>query len=198
MPVGGYNTSGLTDLTIDSWDDLLDPRLGGRLMLVDPRGSGAWAQMYATLLEDPRLGEGYLQRLGAQDQQPVANSIVGSEQLVAGQGDVFVAGTPSILQAAVDSGQPIGYWYPTDPSPVSFTNCLISSAAQHPNAAKLFLQWLMTEEGQAALNIPDYTASALGDIPGATVPLPTEIARPAEPERVQEQLPRILELLRLG
>ena len=81
---------------------------------------------------------------------------------------------------------------------MSFTSCLVSAAAQHPNAAKLFLQWLMTEEGQAALTAPDYTASPLGDIPGATVPLPAEIARPAEPARAQEQLPRILELLRLG
>jgi iron(III) transport system substrate-binding protein len=199
VPVVGYNTAGLTDLAIDSWDDLLDPRLAGRLMLVDPRGSGAWAQMYATLLEDPDRGEAYLQRLGAQDNQPVPNSIVGSEQLVAGQGDVFVAGTPSILQAAADAGQPVAYWSPTDPSPVSFTNCLVSASAQHPNAARLFLEWLMSEEGQAALNIPDYTASPLGDIPGAPVPLPAEISRPEQPEQVQqEQLPRILELLRFS
>lgn len=190
VPVVGYRTAG--GLTIDSWDDLLDPRLSGRIMVNDPRNSAAWSQMFATLFDDPRLGEGYLRKLRAQDYQPVASSLVGVEQLVAGQGDVLLAGTPGQFAGV---GRDVAAWYPTDPAPVTVSQCVLPSGSTHPNAAKLFLQWLMTPDGQAALNNADYLASPLEGVPGATVRLPANFVTAPPPARVQSELPRVLAAL---
>lgn len=195
VPVVAYNTDVLGDFTIDSWDDLLDQRLSGKIMVNDPRGSAAWAQMFSTMLNDKGLGEDYLKKLKATNYQPVASSLVGAEQLTAGQGGVLLAGIPSLFVDAIAKNAPIKMWYPTDPAPVSFDMCLLGNGTAHPNAAKLFLQWLMTEEGQVAATIPDYIASPLGDIKGAVVPLPEDYSKVPAPDKVKQDLPRILESL---
>lgn len=195
VPIIAYNTRVLGDFTIKSWDDLLDPRLSGKIMVNDPRGSAAWAQLFSGLLNDPKLGEDYLAGLKRQNYQPVASSLVGAEQLIAGQGGVLVAGIPGLFAQAMADKKPIEIWYPADPAPVALDVCLLTKGAAHPNAAKLFLQWLMTEEGQAAMTIPDRVASPLGDIKGAVVPLPANYSKAPPPEKVQQDMPRILELL---
>ncbi|MET7335430.1 extracellular solute-binding protein [Nonomuraea sp. NPDC005650] len=195
VPIIAYNTSVLGDFKIKSWDDLLDPKLSGKIMVNDPRGSAAWAQLFSSLLNDSKLGEGYLAALKKQNYQPVASSLVGAEQLIAGQGGVLVAGIPGLFAQAMADKKPIEIWYPTAPAPVAFDMCLLTKAAAHPNAAKLFLQWLMTEEGQAAMTIPDRVASPLGNIKGAVVPLPANYLKAPPPEKVQQDLPRILNLL---
>lgn len=192
VPVIGYNKAALGDLTVDSWDDLLDPRLSGRIMVNDPRNSGAWAQLFATVLADPRLGESYLRKLRVQDYQPVASSLVGAEQLGAGQGDVLVAGTPAQFARP---GADIATWFPTDPAPITVTPCVLTAGSAHPNAGKLFLQWLMTPEGQAAANNPDYLASPLESVPGATVQLPDDYVQAPPPAEVDAALPTVLQSL---
>lgn len=195
VPVIAYNTDVLGDFTIDSWDDLLDPRLAGKIMVNDPRGSAAWLQLFSTVLNDKGLGADYLEKLKSQNFQPVASSLVGAEQLVAGQGGVLIAGIPSLFTKAIEEQKPIKMWFPTAPAPVSYDMCLLGSGTEHPNAAKLFLQWFMTEEGQAAATIPDYIASPLGDIKGAVVPLPKGYSKVPPPDKAKQDLPRILELL---
>lgn len=195
VPIVAYNTAVVGDQPIDSWDDLLAPRLAGKIMVTDPRGSSAWAQLFAGLRDDPRRGDDYLKALRAQNFQPVASSLVGAEQLVAGQGGVLVAGIPALFTKAIAQGRPIRMWFPADPAPVAFDMCLISQNAEHPNAARLFLEWLMSPEGQAAMTIPDQIASPLGDIPGAAVPLPAGFTGPPPPAKVQQDLPGILQLL---
>lgn len=195
VPVVAYNKAVLGDFRIDSWNDLLDPRLSGKIMVNDPRGSAAWSQLFSTLLNDPRQGEKFFTGLKAQNYQPVASSLVGAEQLIAGQGGVLVAGTPALFTKAIKAGQPIEMWYPTDPAPVALDACLVAKGAKHPNAAKLFLQWLMTKEGQAAVTIPDAIASPLGDVPGAVVSLPANYTKAPAPGKVSEDLPRVQQLL---
>lgn len=195
VPVVAYNTDVVGDITIKSWNDLLDPRLAGKIMVNDPRGSAAWAQLFSTVLGDKGLGANYLEALKKQNFQPVASSLVGAEQLSAGQGGVLIAGIPSLFTKAISEQKPIKMWFPTDPSPVSYDMCLLGSGTAHPNAAKLFLQWFMTEEGQAAATIPDYIASPLGDIKGAVVPLPKNYSKVPPPDKAKQDLPRILQLL---
>lgn len=196
VPVVGYNTAVLgDDFTIDSWDDLIDPALADQIMINDPRGSAAWSQMFSVLLQDPGLGEDYFTALAAQGYQPVASSLVGAEQLIAGQGSILLAGIPALFDPAIADGQSIDYWYPTDPSPVSFSVCPLVKDSPHPNAGKLFLQWLMTPEGQAALTETDSTASVIADLPGATVPQPADWTGPPAPFEVKQDTDTVLTLL---
>lgn len=197
VPVIAYNSDLLGDFRPSTWDDLLDPRLSGQLMVNDPRGSSAWAQLWATLLDDPDLGEPYLEAIAAQHYQPTATSLVGTEQLVAGQGSALIAGLPVLFTQLIADGQPIDYYFPTDPTPVFLNVASLASGSEHPNAARLFLRWLLGEEGQAIINGIDQTASPLGDAVSAdgVIPLPDDLTTAPPPNEIEEALPRILELL---
>src|SRR5690606_1555435 len=61
-----YNTEVLGDFEPISWEDLLDPRLRDQIALADPRGSRAWTQLWSVLLNDPDLGEDFVEGVGDQ------------------------------------------------------------------------------------------------------------------------------------
>lgn len=195
VPVVGYNKDVLgADVVIDSWDDLLDPSLAGQIMIADPRGSAAWANTWSSIYNDPALGEEYIQALGEQDYQPVASSLVGTEQLVAGQGGVLLFGIASLFEPAIEAGQAIDMWFPEDPAPVFLNFCMQTAESDHPNAGLLFFKWFMSEEGQNLVQGIERLASPLGDLPD-TLPLPADFRTAPAPNQVQEELPQILGLL---
>lgn len=195
VPVVGYNKDVLgEDFKIDSWDDLLDPKLAGKIMVADPRGSAAWASTWSAVLNDSGLGDDYISKIAGQDPQIVASSLVGTEQLVAGQGGVLLFGIPGLFEPAMEAGQKIDFWYPKDPAPVFFNFCLLPERAEHPNAGLLFFQWFMSEEGQELVQGIEGLASPLGNLEG-TVPLPENFTKAPEPFKVEKDMPRILESL---
>lgn len=195
VPVVGYNKDVLgADFEIDSWDDLLDPALNGQIMIADPRNSAAWGNTWSAIYNDPTLGEDFLADIAATGFQPVASSLVGTEQLIAGQGGVLMFGIPSLFEPAMEAGQSIDFWYPADPAPVFFNFCLLPENSENPNAGELFLQWIMSEEGQQVANEIERLASPLGEVPGL-IPLPENFTEAPAPYKVQQDMPNMVEIL---
>lgn len=195
VPVVGYNTERLGGFVPDSWDDLLDPRLAGQIMITDPRTAATWAQIWHAVLNTPALGENYVKALAAHGFQPVASSLVGAEQLAAGQGSVLVASTPSVFHAQIAKGGPIAFFSPVNPAPVAYTSVAVVEGAAHPHAAHLFAAWLAGPEGSRVLNAAEGTASPLGDLPG-TFPVPAGVATtPPDPAAVRASGARAAQLL---
>lgn len=194
VPVIGYNTEVLGDFTPREWADLLDPRASGLTMINDPSSSLGWAQVWSTVLNDDGLGEEFISAVSHTQYQRVASSLVGAEQLIAGQGGLLVAGIPSLLDPAIADGQPIGYFFPVDPSPVLLNYCALPAGTANPHAGALFFRWLLGQAGQTVLNVAEISASPLGDIEGA-VPLPATLTQAPPADQVRDELPRILELL---
>lgn len=191
----GYNPEMLGDWSPSTWDDLLDPRLSsGNLMVVDPRSTAAWAQFWTTLLNDPSLGEDYVSGIAAQEYQPVATGLIGVEQLVAEQSAVLIASAPSLFDPRIEQGQPLAYFIPENPAPVTYNVLTLTENADNPNAALLFAYWLLGAEGSQLLNSIEGSASPFSgldgvrDLPMGYVPSPSS-------EAVDEALPEILDLL---
>lgn len=194
VPVVGYNKDVLGDMVIDSWDDLLDPALGDQLMIADPRGSAAWANSWSSIYNDPTLGPDFIEAMGELPYQPVASSLVGTEQLVAGQGGVLLFGIASLFEPAIEAGQAIEIWVPENPSPVFFNFCMQTAESDNPHAGLLFFKWFMSEEGQNLVQGIERLASPLGDLPD-TFPLPADFTVAPPADQVAEELPEIIGLL---
>lgn len=193
----GYNTDVLGDFAPENWEDLLDDRLDGQVILVDPRGSQAWAQMWTVVLDDPDLGADFIKKFGALGHQVVNSGTPGAELLNAGEGGLLAANIPGTFEAAKDLGAPVDYFVPQDPFYGVFTWAVITDAAPHPSAASLFVHWLASEEGSQVYNEADQGISPLGDLEG-TWPTPEGgIENPPSPAHLQESLPEILSLLQL-
>ncbi|MEM0907788.1 MAG: ABC transporter substrate-binding protein, partial [Pseudomonadota bacterium] len=140
-----YNTGAPMEPT--SYKDLLDPDASGKIAIPSPLTSGAATITMATLTEDPNLGWDYYVALA--EQQTLAQG---------GNGGVYraVSGGEKLYGFVVDflairnkaDGAPIDFVFPKEG--VSFVTepVAILKTAQNPEAAKAFVDFLLSPEGQ--------------------------------------------------
>lgn len=140
------------------WSDLLDPQWRGRMAWGSSPSSSAGPGFIALILKDygEEKGIAYLAALARQDIAgiPVAARQV-LDQVIAGE---YAIGIMMFNHHAVISaglGAPVK-WLPFSPSLVTVNTVSVLKDAPHPNAAKLFVDFMMSEEGQAIFRDNDY------------------------------------------
>jgi iron(III) transport system substrate-binding protein len=154
-----YNTQKVSQAEIDSvkgWKDLLDPKWKGRIVIGDIASGEASTDRGRLWLI---LGQSWFDTL-LRTQQPKVVAY-GDERTYAdgvARGDfqiaLFPPGTAS-LQAAIKSKLPVANMLRTMAEGVPHTGsqrmCVMDHPA-HPNAAKLYANWMLMKDGQTALN----------------------------------------------
>jgi ABC-type Fe3+ transport system substrate-binding protein len=132
-----------------SFDDLLSPKLKGKIGMSDPRVSGAGNSMWSHMLAVK--GEEYLKRLMAQQPLVVRDLRLLGDNLSKGKVAVTVGIGYSELLPFIKAGLPIAP-LPTPKEGVFATsgygNLAIFKNAPHPNATKVFINWLLSRDGQ--------------------------------------------------
>ncbi len=134
---------------LKSYDDLLDSKYYGKIVVAHPKDVGQ--SRYAFGFFYDYYGESYFEKLAAQ--KPAVIKDV--KQLIdwVAHGKYAIGISPGNIDAfkeLMDSGIPIvgmqlkegGYYSP------GYNNISIVKDAPHPNAAKLFANWIFTKEGQ--------------------------------------------------
>lgn len=133
-----------------SWKGLLDPRFGkGVLGLADPGGSvTAFPVYYYWLIANPaEYGEDFVKKLAAQN--PIIYATHTQESARIGAGEVSAGVIVDIVAIQqYNLGAPVAFVYPA-PSPNILQYTAISKNAPHPNAARLFMEYISSEEGLA-------------------------------------------------
>ena len=132
-----------------SFEDLLNPKLEGKIGISDPRTPGAGNSMWSHMLAIK--GEEYLKRLIAQKPLVVRDLRLLGENLSKGKIVVTVGIGYSELFPFIKAGLPIAP-LPTPREGVFATsgygNLVIFKNTPHPNAAKMFVNWLLSRDGQ--------------------------------------------------
>jgi len=139
-----YNTRSAT--TPSSWIDLLDPKYKGRINMADPRVAGDAIALYWALRK--QLGVQYWQRMAQQNVIFLDGVVAMAEQLSSGEKLIGVNVDYRIVQFRDELGAPLGMVYPKEGTIVIGSPVAIASKAPHPNAAKLFYNWLLSPVGQ--------------------------------------------------
>ena len=140
-----------------SYDDLLNPKWRGKIGILDPRTPGAgdsnWAYIWLV------KGEDYLKKLVAQNLMVGRDQRLLGESLAKGKVAVVIGLTYYSLLPFVTAGLPVKPLsqlkegtYGTGGS----GNVAVIKNPPHPNATKVFINWLLTKEGQ------EITTKALG------------------------------------
>ena len=163
-----YNTQGVPkDQIPKSWNDLLNPRFAGKIVIGSPRIGPAYATQYLALMKEPGLGEAWFQKLAAQKPRIVATPALVAQLCAAGEALVAFNGIPYDAANIVTAnpGAPIAYTY-LDPVTTARTYVGINAKAAKMNAARLFAAWLMSVEGQTVHNGENRASSLLGNLPG--------------------------------
>ena len=134
---------------VRSYDDLLNPKWKGKLGILDPRSPGAGTATWAFFLKIK--GEEYLKKLAAQemflsrDQRQLADS------LAKGKIALTIGLTYYTFLPFLKAGLPIKSL--PDMKEGTYTSCGSSALSvvknsPHPNATKVFINWLLGKEGQ--------------------------------------------------
>lgn len=151
-----------------SWEDLLDPKFAGKKMIINsPAITNSYVWMM-TVAKD-KFGDDFLKKLGQQEPVWGESSEQAEQRVAAGEALVSLGGTKDGGQALIDKGLPLDGFIP-DPCMGTERTAGVVANAPHPNAARVFMNWLMTPEGQAVA--AKGVASALKDVPG-TEPMPS-------------------------
>ncbi len=175
-----YNTAAVKPDEIRSYWDLLNPKWKGRIAAQDPRFPGTVSHALRFFFYHPELGPKYLRRLLSETDLVVSRDNRQMIDWVAGGKYVFClfCRTTEVYQA-IKQGLPfqlVGtYDLKEGASIVPITGAIgLFNRAPHPNAARLFINWFLSREGQIA-----YQKSKIGlggadslrlDIPKDDVP----------------------------
>lgn len=140
-----YNTDLVPEDKIPKdWPDLLDPFWKGHLLLTDPLSSESYLGWGQVMVE--KYGVEYLEKLRDQDFEVAASGAVAAQQIAAG---TAYASFPARLVHSValrEQGAPIAYNVIGGPTGSPIPGAVFAKAP-HPNAALLFLHYLLSPEG---------------------------------------------------
>src|SRR5499426_3136568 len=143
------NTDYVKPEEIRSLSDFLNPKWSGKIGYLDPRNPGAGASMWAFLWK--LKGEDYLRKLAGQKLFVSRDQRVLAESLAKGKIALVMGLSYYSLLPFAKVGLPVkSVPIPRDETYVSggSGNVTIIKGAPHPNAAKVFLNWFLGQEGQ--------------------------------------------------
>ena len=158
----------------NSFWDLLNPKWKGKMASLDPTtfGMGAALQFF---YYHPELGPAFLRKLYGEMQVTVSRDARQmTDWLASGKFPLCIrCNAGSEVGKAKEQGLPIGSldtesWKEGGSSSAAGGTLGIPSRAPHPNAAKVFINWFLSREGQIALQKfgrPDAHNSRRIDIP---------------------------------
>lgn len=143
-----YNTDAINKgQAPQAWDELLDPRWRGKLVLDDPTHMGSTAGALGRLLHDPRYDKQWAHRF-AQISQLVATGQSGTNVITGKYGVSPFYPYIFYLKDKKD-GAPLGFVFPVQGGNRLSPHYLgLLDQAPHPKAAKLLITWLFTPEAQ--------------------------------------------------
>jgi ABC-type Fe3+ transport system substrate-binding protein len=143
------NTDHANPEEIRSLADLLNPKWSGKIGYLDPRTPGAGSSMWSFLWK--LKGEEYLKKLASQKLFLSRDQRVLAESLAKGKVAVVMGLSYYSYLPFVKAGLPVkSISIPRDEIYVSggSGNVAMIKGAPHPNAAKVFLNWFLGQEGQ--------------------------------------------------
>jgi ABC-type Fe3+ transport system substrate-binding protein len=153
-----YNTSLIPPAQAPhSYRDLLDPRWNGK-MVWNPRSmTGAWG-FIATAVRymGEEQGIGYLRQLAKQEVVPLPIAIRAVlDRVIAGEYAIGLEMNNTHAAVSAAQGAPVAFM-PLDRVSETLQAAGISKGAAHPNAARLFVDFMVSRAGQEVFRDNDY------------------------------------------
>jgi iron(III) transport system substrate-binding protein len=169
-----YNLKLANPAEFKSYWDLTDPKWKGKITSLDPTSFGMGATLQFFYFH-PELGPGFIKKLYGEMQVTVSRDPRQmADWLAAGKFSLCIrCNAGGEVGKAIEQKLPIGYldtqdWKEGGSSSAAGGTLGLANRALHPNAAKVFINWLLSREGQSALQKfgrPDAHNSRRIDIP---------------------------------
>ncbi|HSF39159.1 MAG TPA: extracellular solute-binding protein, partial [Thermoanaerobaculia bacterium] len=176
-PVLVYNNQAVKpEEAPEDWEDLLDPRWKGKILIRDPLASGTMRTLFGMILArsiqetgSPERGFEWLRRLDGQTKEYVQNPALLMEKLNRREGLITVWELTDMLWQA-KRGAPLGYQFAKSGAPVIDDSLGLVKGARHPEPAKEFIEFVGSVEGQELAAADAFRLPARTDIPPEKLP----------------------------
>jgi iron(III) transport system substrate-binding protein len=192
LSVMGYNTR-LVDAkdAPTSYADLLDTKWKGKLCKSHPGYSGT--SLTGTYAIVKALGWEYLEKLSKQGVQQLQSTTATPKSIASGERAVMVDGNEYNMFIEIDNKSPVKIVYPKEGTPFVTSPSAIFAQAPHPNAARLFENFIFTAKVQQLIVDKGGTRSVHPDVkePASRTPLSQIKLLPDDPIGM---LPQIAEI----
>jgi ABC-type Fe3+ transport system substrate-binding protein len=198
----GYNTSLVKPGTQPkTFADLLDPKWTGKITWNSSVSTSGAPGFVGTVLKamGEQKGMDYLKKLSG---QKIVNRNVSArevlDQVIAGESAIALQIFNHHAVISAQQGAPVD-WIPMEPTTMTLQLASMTKGGPHPNAAKLFLGYMISEEGQKIFRAADYLP-ALPSVPATEPKLKPEgggfEALVLTPDEIDELQPKWTEIFK--
>lgn len=195
-PVLVYNSAAVRpEEAPRDWDDLLDPKWKGKILLRDPLASGTMRTMFGMILArsvaetgSPERGFEWLRRFDAQTKEYLQQPALMIEKLNRQEGLVTVWELTDLLWQR-HRGSPLAFRFPASGTPVIDDSIGLVKGAPHPEEARRFIDFVGSPEGQEIAARQAFRLPARTDMPAEKLPAwAREVLRDMKPAQVDWEM----------
>jgi iron(III) transport system substrate-binding protein len=172
-----FNTKMVNPAEIKSIWDLLDPKWKGKIVSWSPGDQGT-ASTSVSLLLMPKIGEEWFRRWANEmDVTIVKDARQGAEWVALGRFPIGMFGLSTQADWLAGEGFPIQGYLPQpfaegEALTASASNIMVMEKAPNPNAAQLFVNWALSQEGQSLfIRLGEKRDSLRTDVPNDVIEL---------------------------
>lgn len=133
-----------------TWNDLLDPKWKGQIVMTDPGTAGTTKYAVGALMENEKYGKAYFEKLKANGAELQSGTTATHNQIAAGAYKVGMC-LDYVTENLKSKGSKIEFVYPSeDIISISSPIAIVKGAKNEANAKKLY-DFILSKEGQEVL-----------------------------------------------
>lgn len=163
-----YNFDLVQPSEISSWWDLTKTKWKGKVIMRDPRTAGGGQAVASFWYFEPKLGLDYIKAFAANSPVFTRELRFHAESVARGKYNIGIAVDTTSVYEFKNLGMPIRYTeILKEGTYITASNGTVAvmDKAPHPDAASVFLNWLLGKKGQTVYTISSSLASRRVDVP---------------------------------
>jgi iron(III) transport system substrate-binding protein len=174
----GYNRDAVKEADAPrDWDDLIDPKWKGKILIRDPIASGTMRAIFGAIMArsiaqtgKPDAGYEWLRKLDANTREYTLNPTILYQKLGRQEGVVTMWDMPDFATLEQRTRIPIRYVIPSSGTPLLVDGIAIVRGSKHPKEAEEYYEYVTTPEAMIAAADSFLRIPARKDIPAAKLP----------------------------
>lgn len=167
-----YNKNLVDPKELRSYRDLFNSKWKGKIVSDDPHTAGSGQATFLFFYMNSELGEPFIRELAKQEIRFIRDHRQRAEWVAHGKAPLMISPSETVTVPLIRRGLPIGMMQPLKEGSyltASTGSVVLINKAPHPNAAKVYLNWLLSREGQTGWVETTGTLSRRLDVPGEKV-----------------------------
>lgn len=161
------NTNLVKPGELKSYNDLLNPKYRGQIVIVDPYDSNGLNTLKVLGTQIMSKNWEFIKELAKQEPITVFDNRLQIEWVARGRYTIAFAPSSGVVAEFQEAGAPIDFITPAEGSYIGSGSTIVTliKKAPHPNAAKLFINFFLSKEGQTIFTRTIGVHSAREDVP---------------------------------